>query len=684
MISQDRAPILTLLQSRSFLAVLALTLIPAALMSAGLDFTAVTATDTPGADQYQVMRGAIIHTLLEWSSVAFALIIAALAYVHYRITGEMTAPIIGLAMLLSGAMDTFHVLAAMRLIHAAAPDTGFIPFTWALSRSFNAVILLVGTLVALRASHAGANWSPRTLAVMVMVSSLVAIALMIATAMARELPTTQFDDALISRPYDLFPLVVFLGTAPILARLYRRSPNPMTASLLLALLPAIALEIHMAFGSRVLFDSHFNVAHGLKILEYALPFVGVAAEYVRQNSQLVRAREDAILANKAKSAFLANMSHEIRTPLNGVLGMVQALGETPLTAEQTKMLDLVTSSGRNLTDILNSILDLSKMEAGKFELDEQDFPLEDCLQSSIALHRYAATEKTLSLDLEIDENCRGLYRGDALRIRQIIQNLISNAIKFTPSGSITLSAICRPPADGADRSVLELRVSDTGIGIAPEHLGKLFNAFNQGDNSTTRRFGGTGLGLSIIKSLTDLMGGSVRVESELGQGASFTVEIPLIRLESAGLAEPGKPATLAAAPDGTEGPGLADMRVLAVEDVKTNQIVLQALLGARCQTLDLADHGAAAIERWRTLQPDLILMDKHMPVMDGLTAIRAIRAAELQDDLPRTLIIALSADTLSHHVGEMLDAGADAHVAKPINLDLLLATIQSQRTARAA
>ena len=688
MTSQRHAPIRELIQHRSFLAVLALSLIPAALMTFGVDFSSLAPAEAPDAVkqsatyyQYQALRGAIIHALLEWSSVAFALIVAVLAFVHYRTTGEITAPIIGLAMLFSGAMDAFHILAAMRLVLATAPDTDFIPFTWAASRSFNALILFTGTLLALRATRAGTASSPNTLPRVALAFGLVALAVIVITATASDLPNTQFNDSIVSRPYDLFPLAVFLFTAPFLARLYRATPNPLTASLLLALLPAIALEIHMAFGSRDLFDSNFTVAHGLKILQYAVPFIGMTAEYVRQNRQLTRAREDAVLANKAKSAFLANMSHEIRTPLNGVLGMVQALAETPLTPPQRDMLDLVTSSGRNLTDILNSILDLSKMEAGKFELDEAEFALADCLQGSLALHRYSASEKTLSLNLEIDESCHHNYRGDALRIRQIIQNLVANAIKFTHAGSITMSATCRPIADGGDREMLEMRVTDTGIGIAPENLDQLFHAFTQADNSTTRRFGGTGLGLSIIKSLTDLMGGSVRVESRLGEGSTFTVEVPLLRVDAAqdDLASAGQHTSDAAA----GATRLAKMRVLAAEDVKTNQLVLQALLGSRCQTLDLADNGAAAIERWRELQPDLILMDKHMPVMDGLTAIRAIRAAELQDGLPRTLIIALSADTLRHHVDEMLEAGADGHVAKPISLDLLLSTISVQSAIKA-
>ncbi|WP_339744773.1 ATP-binding protein [uncultured Maricaulis sp.] len=693
MTSGTRAPVLDLIQTQGFLAVLALALIPAVLMLAGIDFSAMASTGTSEAakapavqDHYQALRGAIIHALLEWSSVAFALIVAALAFLHYRVSGEITAPIIGLAMLFSGAMDAFHTLAAMRLIHAAAPDADFIPFTWALSRSFHALILLVGTLLALRVARAGTTPSPKTLPRVALAFGLVALSLIIITATVRDLPSTQFENSLVSRPYDLFPLAIFLLAAPFLARLYKATPNPMTASLIFALIPAIALEIHMAFGSRVLFDSHFNVAHGLKILEYAVPFIGVTAEYVRQNAQLVRAREDAILANKAKSAFLANMSHEIRTPLNGVLGMVQALSETPLTPKQTEMLNLVTGSGRDLTDILNSILDLSKMEAGKFELDEQAFALEDCLESSIALHRYAATEKTLSLNLVIDKSCRHTCYGDALRIRQIIQNLVANAIKFTHHGSITISAECRPDPQGGDRETLQLRVADTGIGIAPKHLDRLFNAFTQADNSTTRRFGGTGLGLSIIKSLAELMGGSVRVASQLGQGATFTVEIPLVRLD----AKPGEiPAISADLPPTDAAAGanrfrLAEMRVLAAEDVKTNQIVLQALLGPRCQSLDFAENGETTIKRWRDLRPDLVLMDKHMPVMDGLTAIRAIRDAELQEKLPRTLIIALSADTLSHHVTEMLEAGADSHVAKPINLDLLLSTINREGVKRAA
>ncbi|MHA6289621.1 hybrid sensor histidine kinase/response regulator [Maricaulis sp. CAU 1757] len=662
------------------MAVLVLSLLPATLQLIGFDFG--LASSSQPVTGLASLRGATVHALLEWSTVILASVAVLLALIHYRTSGDMIAPILAFAMFASGLMDAFHTLAALEIIVPRSGSENFIPVTWALARGFNAFILLAGAILAYRFNLTPERHSIGRLAGIGLAFGLLALLLISLVATSSSLPQTQFPDQLVSRPYDIVPLLGFAVAGLFLWRLHQRTPSLFVGSVLLALIPAVVLELHMAFGSTRLFDSDFNVAHGLKVLEYAIPVIGIAAEYIYQARRLAEASREARRASHAKSTFLANMSHEIRTPLNGVLGMTQALQQTELSPDQREMLDLVNSSGRNLTDILNSILDVSKIEAGKLELETVEFSLHDRLSGSVSLHRYAASEKTLRLLIDIADNCKGMFHGDPVRLQQIMQNLLSNAIKFTPSGQVIVRAHC-VEADGVsdelDRLVIE--VEDTGIGIAKEKLETLFDPFIQADSSTTRRFGGSGLGLSIVKSLVDLMGGEISVESQRGEGSVFKVDLPIKRVGPA----PNKeemPASAAPPPDIPVPTSsrqsleeISQIRILAAEDVVTNQIVLHALLDKRCKELIIVEDGLAAVEAWRSRRPDLVLMDKHMPVLDGLEAIRTIRDIEQREFLDRTPIIALSADTLSHHVEELLASGADAHVPKPLDLGRLLAAL---------
>jgi signal transduction histidine kinase/ActR/RegA family two-component response regulator len=361
-------------------------------------------------------------------------------------------------------------------------------------------------------------------------------------------------------------------------------------------------------------------------------------------------------ANSAKSAFLATMSHEIRTPLNGVLGMAQAMAGDKLTPVQRDRLSVIHRSGEALLAILNDVLDLSKIEAGKLELEAIPFDLTEVARGTYSAFTALANKKGLSFALDIDR-AKGRYLGDPTRLRQILYNLISNALKFTDHGEIRVTAI-------RDGEILEIAVADSGCGIAPENLPKLFSKFDQLDSSTTRRFGGTGLGLAICRDLAELMGGKIEVESRLGEGARFTIRLPLTYLGEE------KPAaeSLPAPPPELRSSGL---RVLAAEDNTVNQLVLKTMLHQLGVEPVVVDNGAAAVEAWETGAWDVILMDIQMPGMDGLMASSHIRRAEARTGRPRTPIIALTANAMSHQVEQYLAAGMDGHVAKPIEATTL-------------
>jgi signal transduction histidine kinase len=385
---------------------------------------------------------------------------------------------------------------------------------------------------------------------------------------------------------------------------------------------------------------------------------------LRQARGQARAGEQAAEgANEAKSAFLATMSHEIRTPLNGVLGMAQAMAAETLSPVQRERLDIIDQSGKALLAILNDILDLSKIEAGKLELEEIEFDLGDVARGAHSAFTALANKKGLSFALDIDQ-ARGVYRGDPTRLRQILYNLISNALKFTEHGEIRVIALRMDDS-------LRFTVADTGMGIPPEALDKLFGKFAQVDASTTRRFGGTGLGLAICQQLSRLMGGVIEVHSELGRGSTFTVILPMPRVGDE------KPATPLPSPDVQHRDSSPGLRVLAAEDNTVNQLVLKTLLHQIGVEPVVVGDGAAALEAWEAGHWDAILMDVQMPVMDGPTATRAIRERERETGRPRTPIIALTANAMSHHVADYLAAGMDDHVAKPIEASRLFQALQS-------
>ncbi|MCI3131016.1 ATP-binding protein [Phenylobacterium aquaticum] len=379
----------------------------------------------------------------------------------------------------------------------------------------------------------------------------------------------------------------------------------------------------------------------------------------RTMAELVRARDQAAAASVAKSQFLANMSHEIRTPLNGILGMTQVMNREDLSAAQRDRLNVITNSGHTLLAVLNDVLDISKIEAGRLDIDNHEFDLGQAIEAACAAFTPLAAQKGVELRIEIEDAAQGVWWGDGGRLRQILSNLVSNAVKFTSTGAVTVKV-------GAAALGMRFSVRDSGIGIPDDRLSDLFQKFSQVDASTSRRFGGTGLGLAISKELAELMGGRMWVESRVGEGSTFSFELPLER-RGAQLA-PAEPAQATAAHSG-------GARILAAEDNATNQLILKALLEPFGVDLTVVSDGREAVEAWRAGDFDLILMDVQMPEMNGVEATAEIRALEAQTGRVAIPILALSANVMRHQVEEYLAVGMTGFVPKPIEATKLFAAI---------
>ncbi|MBP8246909.1 MAG: response regulator [Phenylobacterium sp.] len=388
-------------------------------------------------------------------------------------------------------------------------------------------------------------------------------------------------------------------------------------------------------------------------------------------AQMKAAHAAAEAANQAKTDFLANMSHEIRTPLNGVIGVAAALAQSELSPDQREMVGLIETSGLTLERLVSDILDLSKIEAGRLEIEAAPFDLADALEGVLHMNRLKAEAKGLAFAADIDEAARGVFLGDATRLKQVVGNLLSNAVKFTDHGGVRMRVSLTEDGDAPARVTCEVR--DTGVGFDAQAGANLFQRFSQADATITRRFGGTGLGLSICKAIAEMMGGEISASSEPGRGSLFRATFPLPRVR--GLADPAARPT-----DGAfEAPltRIDALRVLLAEDHPINQKVVQLILAPLGAQITVAEDGAQALAAFQVGVFDLVLMDMQMPVMDGLTATMALRDEERRRGGSRTPVIMLSANAMTQHRRDAMAAGADHHIAKPITAHLLMDGIEA-------
>jgi signal transduction histidine kinase len=480
-----------------------------------------------------------------------------------------------------------------------------------------------------------------------------------------------------SAPLDVAAVVIL---TTLLINTQSIAANSLMTSLAFGVVPTLALIIFPftnGFQDVAVIAVLTTVAMALSFLVINLRQSVVSSDALRKAQATLIARQieleaetqRADAANRAKSAFLAVMSHELRTPMNGVLGMAQALRHTTLDERQKSYVDMLMRSGDGLMTILNDILDLSKIEAGKLEIETIPMDLPDLASRVHELWIEAASAKGVRLLNEIDPLMPTWVAGDPTRLRQVMTNLVSNALKFTAAGGEVKLLVQGAMADDGHTRV-RISVSDTGIGMTADQVAGLFQAFAQADSTTTRKFGGTGLGLAISKQLVDLMGGKIIVRSQPGEGSTFVVALTLA------LAKPQVPS------QPKESPDITGARLLVVDDNPINLKVAQAILEAVGATVIVAGNGLAALDILKTADFDAVLMDIHMPRMGGVETLARIRSGDGGD--PAVPVIALSADAMDGVDEDLKAQGFDAVQPKPIQRLALIGAIAGARAGRRA
>ncbi len=782
---------------------------------------------------YSVLSGSFVYTLLEWSAVCTAFFTVCLAFTNYSITKDPIVPIIGVSLFFAGVIDAFHTLAVDRLIDVVADNQNLIPFTWALCRLFNALILILGTSLCLRRSWLEKNQT-RSLGFVIIVSlgfGLIAYGIIHLCATSELLPETTFPNSIITRPWDILPLILFIAAGIfIYPNFHKRYPSLLSYSLIVSTIPDTVVQLHMAFGSQALFDSHFQIAHFLKIIAYLIPLVGLILDYQRTYSRLkqvnkrlilesekqqqsevklqkiikdlsdykyaleqvsilaitdkkgiitdvnnrfcqlsqysreeligkthilinsnyhskeffrklwsiivngqvwrgeiknqakdgtyywvdttivpflddrhkpyqylairtdisdrkqaeedlkqakeaaIRAAAQSAVANRAKSEFLANISHELRTPLNGILGYTQILKRSKsLTPESLKGIDIIHQCGTHLLTLINDILDLSKIEAGKMELYRTDFHFPSFLQNLIDICKIRVQNKDILFNYQPLSALPNGIHADEKRLRQVLINLLGNGIKFTDTGEVKFTVSVLKSTDNENGHItnsqealttIRFKIEDTGIGMSPEQMERIFLPFEQVGNPLNKAQG-TGLGLAITQKLVQMMGSKLEVSSQLGIGTVFWFDLHL--KETTAVSKPITPNT------GIIGFKGQPPTILVVDDKQENRWVIVNLLAPLGFELMEASNGQEALEEATAFPPDLIITDLLMPQMDGFEMIRQLRQSP---QLHSKVVLASSASVFDTDKEKSTQAGADDFLPKPVEAEKLLEMLQ--------
>jgi signal transduction histidine kinase len=504
--------------------IVVISILPAALIGFGIDLglSPRSAASMPWPVEIRG-PGAVLHTVLEWTAVWVALFAAAFALIHYRIHRDVMTAVLGIALFAAGGVDAFHILASDGFLPAVSDPERFVPFTWAASRIFNSTVILGGAIFLLWVGSHDLAHRPFIVPLTCAISAVAAVSLVYTATVVHDLPRTHVTEGWVARPLDIVPLILYLlAGALVLPLLYRRHPSAFSHALLLSMVPQVATQLHMAFGSTHLFDAHFNAAHVLKVIGYAVPFAGLGLAYVHTHRQALAARQawaEAEGANRSKAEFMATLSHELRTPLSAILGYTELLerdAREPLTEAAQRKVARIHHSARNLLHLIDEMLALSRIEAGREQLVLESVDLDDLLEEIVAVAEPLASGKQLHFEARRELGAASIV-SDPGKLRQILINLLGNAIKFTHSGTVDFSL---RSVDGA----AEFCVRDTGIGITPAEHARLFEPFWQGRRMHAA--GGAGLGLAISLRYATMLGGRIVVDSRPGHGSAFTLIIP--------------------------------------------------------------------------------------------------------------------------------------------------------------
>ena len=663
-------------------AIIGLSLAPFLLILLGVDFGADQRLQSfeqlallPQQDMlnnlHLVMVGPQFHTLLEWSAIVAAILTALLAFSHFSMTANITTPVIGISLLCAGAMDAFHSLVATRMLDTVSDSSVLAPFSWAVARTFNALIVMLGVSTLIFVDKPASNANPLRFLLGVTAAFVLLGYLIIQWCISTDnIPKSIFPDDFVRRPFDVLPLVIYIFTgAFIFPKFKKRFPGVFSDSLVLSTVPAVILELHMVFGSASLYDSHYYAAHMLKVLVYMVPFLGLLLDYYmtyrkdklkteqlhrtyreleERTQQLTKSNKNLEKTNQYRSEFLASMSHELRTPLNSIIGFSRILRKDLAVSDDVRGDRAVQSIFRNSTHLLgliNDILDLSKIDAGRMTVKHDSFTVSDIVSEITAELLPLAEEK--KLDIKIVNYARNIaVMSDRTKLKQIMLNLGSNAIKYTERGSVIIS-VEREKA-GPLGNTVKIGFKDTGIGIADSDKDKLFTEFGRAEEVQKLAIEGTGLGLMITAKLTNLLGGFIDFDSEYGVGSEFRIYIPV----NYGAEEP----TLL-------DEGQWDRRGLSFLYIDNSTVYLPLMeddLKHDGFTVFTEQDPVMIIKDCEENLPDIVGFDMDLPELAGSEILRRLYGHHLLADIPK---VAFSTNPSEEK--KIILEGADLFVCKP-------------------